>query len=316
MPRETAMPRAGTPKLRLLTGAGILLIFVGWGIGSLVAGTYFVPAPWTTIADTALLLAQGFTWTQILITALRVCVGFAIGFLAGLAAGIAIGARQELSALLKPLVLFFQGMPPLLWAIPLVALMGIGHLPTITVIALITFPLVAVTIGEGTASLPRELAEMLSVFSPGFLPRMRELVLPYLAPFLAAALQAGIVLAVKASVTAEYFGANNGIGFQIQAAYMSLRIRTLFAWAAVLVLVILLASRLAPRIGRARPAIKRLFADRASVVCRPDDIRALKDAFTTRARASTPVALSEVGFSYGKRPAILRGVVLDRKSVV
>ncbi len=130
-------------------------------------------------------------------------------------------------------------MPPLLWTIPLVALMGIGHIPTIIVITLITFPLVAVTIGEGMTTLPRELGEMLAVFAPGFAARTRELVLPHLAPFLGAAVNAGLVLAVKASVTAEYFGANDGIGFQIQAAYMSLRIRSLFAWAAVLILLIL-----------------------------------------------------------------------------
>ncbi|MGA2977819.1 MAG: ABC transporter permease subunit, partial [Spirochaetia bacterium] len=105
-----------------------------------------------------------------------------MGFVTGLAAGMAVGASRDLAALFKPLVLFFQGMPPLLWAIPLVALMGIGHLPTIIVIALITFPLVTVTIAEGMSTLPREYGEMLRIFAPGFVPRTRELALPHLAP--------------------------------------------------------------------------------------------------------------------------------------
>jgi ABC-type nitrate/sulfonate/bicarbonate transport system ATPase subunit/ABC-type nitrate/sulfonate/bicarbonate transport system permease component len=314
MPPASVSAPAKKVSLRLLGAFGVLIILGLWAIASLAVGSFFVPAPWTTVADTLLLLAQRFTWTQILITALRVLVGFAVGFAAGLVAGVAIGSRKELAALLKPLVLFFQGMPPLLWAIPLVALMGIGHLPTITVIALITFPLVAVTIGEGMATLPRELAEMLSVFAPGSLPRLRELVLPHLAPFLAASLATGVVLAVKASVTAEYFGANNGIGFQIQAAYMSLRIRTLFAWALVLVLVILLASALAPRIRFAGSAIKRRFAAKAPVTCTPEDVRALKDAFTSRARALAPVRLEQVSFSYGKDRAVLRDASLSVSS--
>ena len=160
---------------------------------------------------------------------MRVCVGFLAGFLARARRPVSPwAARRELDALFKPLVVFFQGMPPLLWAIPLVALMGIGHVPTIVVIGLITFPLVAVTIREGMSTLPRELGEMLTIFAPGFAPRARELIFPHLAPFLGASLKAGLVLAVKASVTAEYFGANDGIGFQIQAAYMSLRIRSSF----------------------------------------------------------------------------------------
>ena len=160
--------RAERLRLRVLGAAGVLLLLAAWAAASVASGSFFVPAPWTTAADTARLLARGSSWVQILITFLRVCTGFAVGYAAGIVAGIAIGTRRETAALLKPLVLFFQGMPPLLWAIPLVALMGIGHLPTIVVITLITFPLVAVTIGEGMATLPRDLREMLAVFAPGF----------------------------------------------------------------------------------------------------------------------------------------------------
>jgi ABC-type nitrate/sulfonate/bicarbonate transport system ATPase subunit/ABC-type nitrate/sulfonate/bicarbonate transport system permease component len=296
-----------TPRLRLLSGAGVVIILLGWAAASLIAGSFFVPAPWTTIADTAILLSRGFTWTQILITMLRVAVGFAVGFCAGLVTGIAMGARKELEALFKPLVMFFQGMPPLLWAIPLVALMGIGHLPTVAVIALITFPLVAVTIGEGMSTLPREYGEMLSLFAPGFGPRIRELILPHLAPFLGASVKAGLVLAVKASVTAEYFGANDGIGFQIQAAYMSMRIHSLFAWALVLILVIIAFNQLVPRIRLAGPAVKRMFADRRPMACGAEEIEELKRIFTSR-RSSPRIDLEGVSFAWRHRPPLLRRV--------
>ncbi len=301
MPAEAA-PKG--PALQLISAAGVLVLLAVWAGASLLAASFFVPAPWTTIADAGLLLGEAATWTQILITLLRVCVGFAAGFVCGCAVGIAMGSRRELEALFKPAVLFFQGMPPLLWAIPLVALMGIGHLPTIVVIALITFPLVAVTIAEGMASRPRELAEMLAVFAPGFIPRLRELVLPHLAPFLAASVKAGLVLAVKASVTAEYFGANDGIGFQIQAAYMSLRIRSLFAWAAVLILIILVANHLLPRLARLVRALGRRWAGPAPVACSPDDIRELKLAFTSLAGAPR-IDLEGVGFSWPGSPTLL-----------
>jgi ABC-type nitrate/sulfonate/bicarbonate transport system ATPase subunit/ABC-type nitrate/sulfonate/bicarbonate transport system permease component len=300
---------AQTVRLRLLGAAGILVLLAGWTAASLAAGSYFVPAPWTTIADTALLLARGFTWTQILITVLRVCAGFLAGFLAGLIAGIAMGMNRDLDALFKPAVVFFQGMPPLLWAIPLVALMGIGHIPTIVVIGLITFPLVAVTIREGMSTLPRELGEMLSVFAPGFVPRARELIFPHLAPFLGASLKAGLVLAVKASVTAEYFGANDGIGFQIQAAYMSLRIRTLFSWALVLILVILAVNRILPRIRLARPAGDPA-KHRASPSRGEHDGGGLREIFTSREGAPR-ISLKGVGFSYRRGARILAGAEVE-----
>jgi ABC-type nitrate/sulfonate/bicarbonate transport system ATPase subunit/ABC-type nitrate/sulfonate/bicarbonate transport system permease component len=305
-----------TERLPLFGAAGVAIFFAAWTAASLAAGSFFVPAPWTTIADTVLLLARGQTWDQILITFLRVCIGFLLGLFAGIAGGIAIGARREIAALLRPLVLFFQGMPPLLWTIPLVALMGIGHIPTIVVITLITFPLVAVTIGEGMRSLPEELGEMLQILAPGFLPRTRELVLPHLAPFLGAALSAGLVLAVKASVTAEYFGANDGIGFQIQAAYMSLRIRSLFAWAGVLILLILLFNFLVPRIRGFRPHLPKWARRQAPLLPKAEGLNDFRRLFVSRAAShkdTRRINLKGVCFSYPRQSPLLDEVQLSVK---
>jgi NitT/TauT family transport system ATP-binding protein len=154
---------------------------------------------------------------------------------------------------------------------------------------------------------------MLAIFAPGFAPRTRELVLPHLAPFLGASLKAGLVLAVKASVTAEYFGANNGIGFQIQAAYMSLRIRSLFAWAMVLILVILVSNHLLPRIRLAGPIVKQLFVKKAPVVCRREDVQELKRIFTSLPGAPR-ISLHGVSFSYRGAEAALKDASLEVSS--
>jgi ABC-type nitrate/sulfonate/bicarbonate transport system ATPase subunit/ABC-type nitrate/sulfonate/bicarbonate transport system permease component len=309
MSEKPAAGLASRAQLRLYAAAGIAVLLALWTGASFWGGRFFVPPPWTTAADTVSLLAAGFTWRQIGITVMRVLVGFAAGFLAGTAAGIAVGTRRELDALLKPLLLFFQGMPPLLWVIPIIVVMGIGHLPTILVIGLITLPVVAVTIGEGMTSLPREYREMLSIFAPGFLPRMRELIFPHLKPFLGASLKVGLVLAAKASVTAEYFGANNGIGFQIQAAYQSLQVRRLFAWALLLILVILIFNRALPSVRLLAPLARRLARRDEPVVCGLEDIRELKRIFVSK-KSSPRISLDGVGFSYRRRDAILRDVTL------
>ncbi|HVP17832.1 MAG TPA: ATP-binding cassette domain-containing protein [Spirochaetia bacterium] len=293
----------------LPAAAGVAAVFLAWAAASLMAGSYLVPAPWTSLADTAVLLSRSFPWSQIAITLGRVVSGFCAGFAVGLIVGIAAGSRPELGAFFRPIVQFFQGMPPLLWAIPLVALMGIGHLPAITVIALITFPLVAVTTGEGMTTLPRIYGEMLAVFAPGFRPRLRELILPHLRPFLGASLKAGLVLAVKASVTAEYFGAADGIGFQIQSAYMSMRIRSLFAWAIVLILMILAFTFLLPRISLLLRPVRRLLDRAHALPPRPSApvaaIRAVSTAVPSR------IVLRGVGFSWHRTEALIEGVNLS-----
>jgi ABC-type nitrate/sulfonate/bicarbonate transport system ATPase subunit/ABC-type nitrate/sulfonate/bicarbonate transport system permease component len=238
----------------------------------------------------------------------RVATGFCAGFVAGLVVGIASGSRPGMEAFFRPVVQFFQGMPPLLWAIPLVALMGIGHLPAITVIGLITFPLVAVTLGEGMTTLPRAYREMLAVFAPGFRPRLRELILPHLRPFLGASLKAGLVLAVKASVTAEYFGATNGIGFQIQSAYMSLRIRSLFSWAVVLLIIILAFTYLLPRAWLLAAAVRRILGRARARAPEPSAPRL--HVFTRSNRPASRIALRGIRFSWQAKEELIAGVDL------
>ncbi len=302
------MHAKGRLALRFHAAAGTTFLLLIWAAASLLAGSYLVPAPWTSAWDTVLLLSQGFAWQQVFVTLARVCIGFCAGFAVGCVVGIASGSRPGMGAFFRPIVHFFQGMPPLLWAIPLVALMGIGHLPAITVIALITFPLVAVTVGEGMTTLPRSFEEMLSLFAPGFLPRMRELIFPHLRPFLTASLKAGLVLAVKASVTAEYFGATSGIGFQIQSAYMSLRIRSLFAWAIVLILVILVFTYLLPIIGRLWVPARGLAA-RGSPPARGTETPAVQ-SFKPALRRHH-IRLRDVAFAWQGNEALFKGISIS-----
>ncbi len=289
--------------------AGVVLVLVAWTGASLAAGAYIIPAPWHTLVDTLRLLAQGHTWLQILLTFLRVAAGFLLALAGGLVVGILGGRRPWLEALFRPLVVFLQGMPPLLWAIPLILILGIGHLSPILVITLICFPLVTVTLAEGMRTLPRGLEEMLAVFAPGFCARLRELVLPHLRPFLASALKLGLVLGIKASVTAEYFGANNGIGFQIQAAYMSMQVRRLFAWAAMLILLILAA-------GRLMSWVERLIRASAPAAARParagnaEALSLLKSSFIS-AGAREGIRLRGVSFGYPGRGTVLEAVDLE-----
>ena len=289
--------------------AGILLLLTAWAGASALAGAFIVPPPWRTLVDAVALLGRGFTWIQVLITFARVSGGFLAALAAGAAVGILSGLSPGLEAFFRPAVLFLQGIPPLLWVIPLILLFGIGHLSPILVIALICFPLVATNLAEGMRSLPRHLAEMLEVFAPGFRARLRELILPHLKPFLAAALRLGVVLGIKASVTAEYFGANDGIGFQIQSAYQTLQMRRLFAWALLLVVLIVVANRLlaqleklSRRVGAVHPAAPGASEGKGA--------EALMRSFVKK-ETQGEIRLEGVGFAYPGESPILENLDLS-----
>lgn len=227
----------------LYTLLGAALIVLLWAAAGWAFGADIIPPPWLTVYDTLSLLLRPSSWLQLAITVARVIAGFVLALVVGTVAGVAT-ARREVEALLSPAVLLLQGVPPILWTIPLILILGFSRLTPVLVIALICLPLVTLNVSEGTKSVSRSLREMLSVFAPGFLPRLRELILPHLKPFFAAALRLGLTLGIKASVVAEYFSANDGIGFQIQAAYQAFQVRRLFAWALMLVLLIVLFDRI------------------------------------------------------------------------
>ncbi len=294
------------PRRLLLSLGGIGSLAVVWALAS-AAGRGFLPTPWETVAAAVRLLLQGRSWREIGLTVLRVCAGFAAGYTAGVALGVAAGNWRPVEDFARPLVLFFQGVPPLLWAIPIVVVLGVGHAAAILIIALVTFPVVAVTVAEGMRALPRELGEMLAILAPPPRARLAELVFPHLRPYLVAALDVGLVLAVKTSVIAEFFGASEGIGFQIQAAYQSLQVRRLFAWALILVAVILAFNHLLPPVER----LARRLARRAGPVdCRPEDVQELMRIFRARPRSGA-ISVEGVAFSYRRRTPVLAGARLE-----
>jgi ABC-type nitrate/sulfonate/bicarbonate transport system permease component/ABC-type nitrate/sulfonate/bicarbonate transport system ATPase subunit len=319
----TAVASKRRPRA-LLGAAGVLLLLLVWTVASLLAGSYIVPTPWSTVWECARLIGQARALVQILITFYRVAAGFLLALAAGSILGVAAGLHREVEAFFRPLTMLLQGVPPLLWAIPLILVLGTGRLSPILVIALICFPLVAVNLAEGMSSVPGSLSEMLRIFAPGLRSRLRELILPHLRPFLMASLKLGIVTGIKASVIAEYFGANNGIGFQIQAAYQSLQVRRLFAWGLILILLIVLTDRLLRHLESGARQRLRGAAGVEAVAPLPLEPRlsaglaeggprggGRTGAGSARAAGFGGVlSLGEAGFGYPGGPALLEGIGL------
>jgi len=276
---------------------GALLLLAFWSVASFLTEAYIIPPPWHTAIEVVSLLSQGYAWRQILISVLRVAAGFSLAFITGLVVGIVSGTNRTIETLLRPLVLIVQGMPPLLWIIPLILVLGIGGLSPICVIALICFPIVALNVNEGVRTVPPQLMQMLQVFAPGSYPRIRELILPHLKPFIAASLKLGLVLGIKASVIAEYFGANNGIGFQVQAAFQSLQLRKLFAWGVLFIVLVLFSGWLLGRLEQIMGHRDKLYEISDSPALSPELIATMKRVFVDRS-GPEQLILQDVSFSY------------------
>jgi ABC-type nitrate/sulfonate/bicarbonate transport system permease component/ABC-type nitrate/sulfonate/bicarbonate transport system ATPase subunit len=300
-------------KTTTLYGLGAVVLLALWSAASIMTEAYIIPSPWHTAIEVVSLLSQGHAWKQILISVTRVVAGFSLALFAGLIVGIVSGSNQDVQTLFRPLILVVQGMPPLLWIIPFILVLGIGDLSPICVIALICFPIVALNISEGVKTVPSRLTQMLDMFAPGTYPRIRELVLPHLKPFIAASLKLGIMLAIKASVIAEYFGANDGIGFQVQAAFQSLQVAKLFAWGIIFIILILVAGCLLERLERFMKHPDRRQEPKGEAGPSPELTGKLKATFVMRS-STQRLVLHDVSFAYPGTGVILDHINLTVRS--
>src|SRR5207244_12717335 len=115
-----------------------------------------------------------------------------------------------------------------------------------------------VTVREGARSLDRGLDEMASVFRISPWVHLRHIVLPQLAPYLAAAARSGLSLVWKIVLIVELLGRSNGVGFEIGVAFQSFDVARILAYAIAFVAVMLvietfLVQPLERHVSRWRP---------------------------------------------------------------
>ena len=125
-------------------------------------------------------------------------------------------------------------------------------------VALNKLPIATVTVREGARSLDRALDDMAQVFRMGAWTRMRHVVLPQLAPYLAAAARSGLSLVWKIVLIVELLGRPNGVGFEIGVAFQLFDVTRILAYALAFVAVMLaietfLVQPLERHVSRWRP---------------------------------------------------------------
>jgi NitT/TauT family transport system permease protein len=107
---------------------------------------------------------------------------------------------------------------------------------------MITLPVVAANVVEG--SVDRRLLEMGQVYRLSGWEKFRSIVIPSTIPHLVAGMKVGFGLALKVSVVAEIFGVTSGIGYIMNYSREILATQMVFAWAIVMIGIMLVTDKL------------------------------------------------------------------------
>jgi len=167
----------------------------------------------------------------------RVAAAFVVAMTIGAAIGIALGLSKTADRAFDPWLIVALNVPALVTIVLCYLWFGLNEVAAVAAVAINKIPNVAVTLREGARALDRGLAEMAAVYRFGRLKTLRHVILPQLAPFLAAAARSGIALIWKIVLVVELLGRSNGVGFQISLYFQLFDIARIFVYAIAFILV-------------------------------------------------------------------------------
>ncbi|WP_315756259.1 MULTISPECIES: ABC transporter permease [unclassified Bradyrhizobium] len=224
--------------LRLLSFA---LLLATWWIAAAVAGSAKLPLPSAVLAVAVAEARSGALFLHLGATLARVALAFTLSMTLGSAIGFLMGRSQLANRLGDPWLILLLNLPALVVIVLAYIWAGLTEVAAIAAIAINKLPTAVVTLREGVRALDPSLDEMAKVFAFSRGRILRHVLLPQLAPYIAAAARSGLSLVWKIVLVAELLGRPNGIGFEIGVAFQLFDIPLLLAYSlsfAAVVLVI------------------------------------------------------------------------------
>lgn len=225
------------PRVMVLS-LGALIAF--WAVLSVLKGDPSVlPSPLEVWQVTKAEFLSGALLHHVTVTLLRVAAAFGISMLLGTALGIALGAWPRFNRWADPWVVVFLNLPALVVIVLCYLWIGLNEVAAITAVSINKIAMVAVTVREGMRVLDRGIAEMAQVYRLSRWTRFRHVLLPQLAPFLAASVRNGLAVIWKIVLVVEFLGRSSGVGFQIHLYFQLFEVAHVLAYSLSFVVVML-----------------------------------------------------------------------------
>ena len=241
--------------LRLLS---LALMIAAWYAGARLAGPRMLPDPQAVALMILSEARSGALVFNLGATLARVATAFTIAMVIGSIIGLLMGRSRIADRFGDPWLVVLLNLPALVIIVLAYVWAGLTETAAVIAVALNKLPIATVMVREGARALDRGLDDMAQVFRMGAWTRMRHVVLPQLAPYLAAAARSGLSLVWKIVLIVELLGRPNGVGFEIGTAFQLFDVTRILAYALsfiaiMLVIETLLVQPLERHVTRWRP---------------------------------------------------------------
>ncbi|MEB3844433.1 MAG: ABC transporter permease subunit [Desulfurococcales archaeon] len=232
---------------RLLQGLGwIYLTIFLLAVWIVLSRSYpqLIPTPTATIEA-----LESYGTARILhavrITLANSLIGYAIALGLAVLSVLLSYASRHLEAFFNALNTLVQSISVLVWAIVLVMIFGVtSRKPPILVVTAATYPVLLSSLFGAVRSIDSRIMLLARSLGAGKWEELFYFVLPGTIPYLAAASRTAIGIALRISVVAEAFGSSGGVGYWLVFSYDYGYKEGVFAWALVLVVLMIAVDML------------------------------------------------------------------------
>lgn len=226
--------RIGAPAVSLLGLLGLWIV-----AAALTADPSVLPQPYALIGPFWTELRSGALPYHLGHTLLRVAWAFVLAMALGLMLGLLMGRLPRVNRWLDPWLVVFLNLPALVMIVLCYLWIGLNETAAIAAVTLNKVPQVTTVIREGARAFSPDLDAMAQVYRMSWGARMRHVLLPQLAPFIAAAARSGIAVIWKIVLVVEFLGRSSGIGFQIHLYFQLFDVGMVLVYALSFIAVML-----------------------------------------------------------------------------
>jgi len=218
--------------------AGLL---VSW---ELVARAYpeLIPTPLETLRAMGAIGAQRILHA-VLVTLENSITGYLVGLALALVSVSAAYTNRHAAAFFDALNTLIQSVSILVWAIVFIMIFGVvSRKAPILVVAAATYPILLSGLFGALRALDKRFALLARLLGASRYEELIHFILPGMIPYLVAASRSAIGIALRISVVAEAFGASGGVGYWLVYSYDVGFREGVFAWALILVLLMIIVD--------------------------------------------------------------------------
>jgi NitT/TauT family transport system permease protein len=226
---------------RVLSLSALIAI---WFVAAAVAQSRLLPGPLAVAGGLIADIRSGELPFELGCTLARVAAAFTIALILGGVIGFLMGRSNRFNRYADPWLIILINLPALVTIIFAYMWIGLNETAAILAVALNKLPNMAVVMREGARALDPRLDDMASAFRLPLMTRIRHVLVPQVAPYLAAGARSGLSIIWKIVLVVELIGRPNGVGFVMGTAFSLFDMTKLLSYAISFIVIMLVIEHL------------------------------------------------------------------------